>query len=46
MYKFEQPRFSEEKTQDVDVNDKLQKKYSTTHNTDEIYYRYYHLFKK
>ena len=46
VWAFEQPRFSEEKTQDVDVKWMLQKKYSTTHNNDEIYYRYYHLFKK
>lgn len=41
----EQHKFKDETKQDVFVKWNLQKKYSET-NTDEIFYRYYHLFKK
>ena len=46
VWAFEQTRFENEKTQDVDVKWMLQKKYSEKQDKDEILYRYYHLFKK
>ena len=41
----EQPKFINETTQDVFVKWNLQKKYSDT-NKDELFHRYYHLFKQ
>lgn len=46
VWAYEQPRFENEKSQDVNVKWMLQKKYSEKKETDEIFYRYYHLFKK
>ena len=46
VWAYEQPRFENEKSQDVNVKWTLQKKYSEKKETDEIFYRYYHLFKK
>lgn len=46
VWAFEQPRFINEKSQDVNVKWMLQKKYSEKKENDEIFYRYYHLFKK
>ncbi len=46
VWAFEQPRFINEKSQDVNVKWMLQKKYSEKKERDEIFYRYYHLFKK
>jgi len=46
VWAFEQPRFENEKTQDVNVKWLLQKKYSEKKESDEIFYRYYHLFKE
>jgi len=46
VWAFEQPRFVLEKKQDVDVKWVLQKKYSDNNTQDEVYYRYYHLFKQ
>jgi len=46
VWAYEQPRFENEKSQDVNVKWMLQKKYSEKKENDEIFYRYYHLFKK
>ena len=46
VWAYEQPRFENETTQDVNVKWMLQKKYSEKKENDEIFYRYYHLFKK
>ena len=46
VWAYEQPRFENETSQDVNVNWMLQKKYSEKKEHDEIFYRYYHLFKK
>ena len=46
VWVYEQPRFENEKSQDVNVKWMLQKKYSEKKENDEIFYRYYHLFKK
>lgn len=46
VWAFEQPRFSKETTQDVEVKWMLQKKYSSNNQQDQIFNRYYHLFKK
>ena len=46
VWAFEQPRFENETSQDVNVKWMLQKKYSEKKENDEIFYRYYHLFKK
>ena len=46
VWAYEQPRFEKEKSQDVNVKWMLQKKYSEKKENDEIFYRYYHLFKK
>ena len=46
VWAYEQPRFENEKSQDVHVKWMLQKKYSEKKENDEIFYRYYHLFKK
>lgn len=46
VWSYEQDRFKDEKSQDVNVKWVLQKKYNKSSNKDEIYYRYYHLFRK
>lgn len=46
VWAFEQPRFENEESQDVNVKWLLQKKYSEKKENDELFYRYYHLFKK
>ena len=46
VWAYEQPRFENETIQDVNVKWMLQKKYSEKKENDEIFYRYYHLFKK
>ena len=46
VWAYEQPRFENETSQDVNVKWMLQKKYSEKKEHDEIFYRYYHLFKK
>ena len=46
VWAFEQPKFKNEILQDVNVKWLLQKKYSEKKENDEIFYRYYHLFKK
>jgi len=46
VWAYEQKRFENEKKQDVDVKWLLQKKYNKCSETDEVYYRYYHLFKE
>ena len=46
VWAYEQPRFADETTQDVDVKWMLQKKYTESYDNDKIFYRYYHLFKK
>ena len=46
VWAFEQPRFENETSQDVNVKWLLQKKYSEKKENDEIFYRYYHLFKE
>ncbi len=46
VWAFEQPRFSKEPNQDVEVKWMLQKKYSLDNKKDQIFNRYYHLFKK
>ena len=46
VWAYEQKRFENEKTQDVKVKWMLQKKYNKISDNDEVYYRYYHLFKE
>ena len=46
VWAYEQPRFENEPTQDVNVKWLLQKKYSKNKENDEIFYRYYHLFRE
>ena len=46
VWAYEQPRFENDESQDVNVKWLLQKKYSEKQENDEIFYRYYHVFKK
>lgn len=47
VWAYEQPKFINEKKQDVFVKWNLQKKYNSNENfTSQIFHRYYHLFKK
>lgn len=46
VWAYEQKRFENEKEQDVEVKWVLQKKYNKNSMNDEVYFRYYHLFKE